>query len=128
MSSEFHGDYGHVCRLGIMVPVDIHLRLSLAAQAEKTSISEMVRRLLEAALPGGTADSGEPEPVATPVAPQAKPDRDPILEATPYELFQRGYSGNQIAAIKRLPYAGVMAAIGRSVDWQAKRLERMSNG
>lgn len=128
MTVQFHGDFGHVCRLSFMVPVDTHLRLSLAAQAEKLSISEMVRRVLDAALPNAPAEGGEPEPetVAVVRLPPAdpKPEKDPLMIASPLELFRRGYSGTQIAAIKRIPYAAVMKEIGRGVDGAMTRMER----
>lgn len=55
-----------------------------------------------------------PEP-RTMVSKSVKAVPQPHSE-TPYGLFTRGYSANQIAAVLRMPYRDVLASIGKRVD------------
>lgn len=82
------------------------------ATAQGISASAFMRELLAVGM-GETADIEAPRKMS----PKAtKPVQLPPELETPYDLFARGYSANQIAAVLKMPYREVLAQVGSRVD------------
>lgn len=99
--------------IDVRLPRELARRVADMASQHKCNRSEFVRRLIVAAIDG---------PVVLPPDVDVKrPKRE--LSTTPerdvLDLFERGHTINQIAAMTRLPYAVVATMIGRGVDARA---------
>lgn len=97
--------------IDVRLPRGVATGLAEAAKRHGITRGEFIRRLVVAAL-----DHPERPP------PRAVPRQRPLPEicATPerdvFDLFERGHSIMQIAAITHLPYGHIAAMIGRQVD------------
>lgn len=96
--------------IDVRMPRDLAKRVTAAASEHKCNRSEFVRRLIVAALDGPV--------MLPPDVPAKRPKREicDTPERDVFDLFQRGHTINQIAAMKRIPYAHVATMIGRAVD------------
>lgn len=90
------------------------------AHAQGISASAFMRELLALGV-GETKDIEPPRTISSipwvDRRKEVKPaiDLPPELE-TPYDLFARGYSATQIAAVLKMPYREVLAQVGSRVD------------
>lgn len=90
------------------------------AHIQGISASAFVRELLALGM-GETKDIEAPRKITgTPWVDRRK-EKKPAAELppeseTPYSLFARGYSANQIAAVLHMPYREVLAQVGSRVD------------
>lgn len=97
--------------IAVRLPNDVAAAYHARALMQGISASACIREVLAL----DVSRTGEmPEPrvmVLKPVKLPPKPESE-----TPYSLFTRGYSANQIAAVLRMPYRDVLASIGKRVD------------
>ena len=97
----------HMVQISLRVPIDIERRISAEASKRQCGRSDFLRRIVTAAVTDA--------PV---VRREAKMRAEP-KDGTVLDLFERGHTINQIAAMTRLPYAVVATMIGRGVDARA---------
>ena len=104
---------GWMTQVKFQVPAPVNAALKAMAAESHCSKAEVIRRIVEAAIP-----KEPPAVVAVPEQPRPpKPKKDlPMVCLTPIQLFERGHKATQIAAILKMPYAQVFKAIGTSVD------------
>ena len=108
---------GWMTQVKFQVPAPVNAALKATAAESHCSKAEVIRRIVEAAIP-----KEPPAVVAVPEQPRPpKPKKDlPMVCLTPIQLFERGHKATQIAAILKMPYAQVFKAIGTSVDAETR--------
>lgn len=97
--------------IAVRVPLELGARLNKIAKQANVSRAEYVRGVLAEAAYYKPRVEVKPDPVRAPYIPAPEPERQ-----SSFQLFERGFTGTQIAAILKIPYRLVMHEIGVGVD------------
>ncbi len=119
---------GIVDHCDVRLPEGMGRALDRMASEQRCTRSELIRRII--------CDAIDYEPVERHTEPQEPPEpsfkaarAEPVDEAeTILDLFQRGWTATQIAAMKRIRYRRVMEIIGKQVDKVTREFAGMEDG